>query len=273
MSRKKSFFIEVKDTCHPFIKEILDFDVRSDDVFVCSLLKSGSSWMQTIVWLLTHNLNYELNQKGNRAEQMGDFNYIPNVVTCKIIVSELRASDKSLSESDALKMAWNEMFRHFITPRVIKTHYPIYFLPTRFWTTGSKIIYVVRNPKDMAVSLYHMLKNYFFADITIDDVINGIVNDTMLSSPCIDHILDFWSIKHLPNVLFVAYEDVVTNPFETIKSISQFLVCKYSDEQLNELTEYVSFDSMKKIKSINREEDVATMEELVGKKRPDANFT
>lgn len=269
----KTSRFESKKICDPFLEGIFDFDVRSDDVFVCSLPKCGSSWLQTIVWLLTHNLNYDDNQKENRAKQMGDFNEITNIPIAQAIVSKLRANDKCLSQIDAAKIAWNEVFRHLITPRVIKNHYPSFFLPKRIWKSNAKIIYVARNPKDMAVSLYHMIRNFFFVDVTMDDIINGIVKDTITFSPLLDQILSFWRIKHLPNVLFVAYEDVVLNSFESIKEISTFLECKYSDEQLKELTEYISFDSMKQIKSINREADVKRMEELLGNKRPDAKFT
>lgn len=255
------------------MEERLDFDIQSDDVFVCSLPKCGSSWMQTIVWLLTHGLDYGAIEKVNRTEHMGDFDEIVNGNVAKEIASKLMTNDKSLNESDALKMGWNQVFKALDTPRVIKAHSPAYFLPTRIWSKGAKVIYVVRNPKDMAVSLYYMLRNFFHADITMDDIVNGIINEAVCCAPHIDHVLDFWRIRHLPNVLFVAYEDVVNDSFQTIKKISEFLQFSHSDEQLKELTEYISFDNMKKIKTINREEDIAQMERLLGKKRPDAGFT
>ncbi|XP_037051516.1 luciferin sulfotransferase-like [Bradysia coprophila] len=265
--------IVLKEICELFMEAILDFDIRSDDVFVCSLPKCGSSWMQTIVWLLTHDLNYEAIKKINRSNQVGDFDELLNGSAAKEISAKLLADNKSLSESDALKMGWNEVFKLLDEPRVIKTHYPAYFLPRQIWSKGARVIYVVRNPKDMAVSLYYMLRNFFLADITIDDIVNGFTNETCCYSPHIDHALEFWRLRHLPNVLFVAYEDAVNHSFKTIKKVSEFLNCSYSDEQLNELTEFVSFGNMKKIQSINREADVAEMERLRGKKRPDAEFT
>ncbi|KAG4072851.1 hypothetical protein HA402_002594 [Bradysia odoriphaga] len=269
---KMKSFHAFKLLCEPFTDAILDFDIQSNDVFVCSLPKCGSTWMQTIVWLLTHGLNYEAVRKVNRAEQMGDFDELLNGTAAKKISSKLIANDKSLSESDALKMGWNEIFKQLATPRVIKAHYPVYFLPKQIWSKGARVIYVVRNPKDMACSLYHMLRNFFHADVTKDDIVNAIINDVGCGAPHIDHILDFWRIRHLPNVLFVAYEDLVNDSFQIIRKISGFLNCDYSDDQLKELTEFISFDNMKKIKTINREADVAEMERLLGKNRPDANF-
>lgn len=262
-----------KQICNPFLDAILDFEIQSNDIFVCSLPKCGSSWMQITVWLLTHDLNYEAVKKLDRSNQMGDFDELLNATAAIEISSEFRANDKSLSESDALKMGWNEVFKKLDTTRIIKSHHPPYLLPKQIWSKGAKIIYVVRNPKDMAVSLYYMVRNFFHADLTMDDIVNAITNDVCCYSPCIDHVLDFWKLKHSPNVLFVAYEDAVNDSFETIKKISEFLNCNYSDEQLKELTEFISFDNMKQIKSINREDDVVKMESLHGKKRPDADFT
>lgn len=53
---KKSPFIMRKLLAENFIDSIMDFTIRSDDVYVCSLPKCGSSWTETIVWLLKHGL-------------------------------------------------------------------------------------------------------------------------------------------------------------------------------------------------------------------------
>ena len=41
------------------------------------------------------------------------------------------------------------------TPRHIKSHLPGQLLPPQVWEKRVKIVYVVRNPKDVVVSLYH----------------------------------------------------------------------------------------------------------------------
>lgn len=40
-------------------------------------------------------------------------------------------------------------------PRFIKTGLPLSLLPPNLLQTGCKIIYIARNPKDVAVSYYH----------------------------------------------------------------------------------------------------------------------
>lgn len=262
------------DIHKPFLEAILDMDINSSDVFVCSLPKCGSNWLQTIVWLLTHGLDYETSRTVRAAELMAYFDSLPAVKAAEENARRILAGDdsNSLNESTALKKGWNEEFECLGAPRILKTHLPVYFLPKALWAQGSKVIYIVRNPKDMAVSDFHFKRNFHQLNLSMDDVVTGIMNDMWTYGSHSDHILNFWSLRHLPNVLFVTYEDLVTDSLATIKMISQFLDCSYTDQQLKELTEFISYDNMKNIDTINGEEAVARMEDSHGKKRPDADF-
>lgn len=44
--------------------------------------------------------------------------------------------------------------------RFIKTHFPFSLLPPSIMENKAKIIYVARNPKDVAVSFYHLNRLY-----------------------------------------------------------------------------------------------------------------
>lgn len=255
-----------------FLEAYIDFNVRSDDVFVCSLPKCGSSWTQTIVCLLTHNLNY---QNVDRKNQMGDFDEMKTMDAAREKISHLlndKTSGRQLDESIVTKMVWNDCF-NMDSPRTIKSHLPVQFLPKAIWSKQAKVIYVARNPKDTAISEWHFVRNYFHFDVPLDHIVDGVINDTHVFSPRFSHVLNYWKCKHLPNVLFITYEDLVNDAFATVKTISEFLGCSYSDDQLKEVTEYVSFDKMKKNKAINREEDLKSMEKQFNKDRPDSEFT
>lgn len=256
-----------------FMDSILNFDIRPDDVFVCSLPKCGSSWMETIVWLLMHNLDYEtiqtLKPSGELTACFETFQNFPGAV------DELLKNDRSktLTESAAYQIAWNQYYDSLKSPRIIKTHIPVYALPKGIWSKGTKIVYITRNFKDTVVSDYHFRRNFFFADISMDDCVNAVTNETWVSSPHIHHILNFWNMRHFPNFCFITYEDLVRNPFETIKTISEFLGCNYTDDQLNGLIEFISFENMKKNPGTNFEDGVKKIEILAGKQRLDTTYT
>lgn len=265
-------FMQDSNLCRNFLDLIFDFHVRSDDTFVCSLAKCGSSWLQNIVWLLIHDLDYKTAESVERKQLIGDFEDRPTYMKG---AAELMAADstRTLDEDLALKMAFTMSHERMESPRVIKTHLPIYALPKQIWSNGVKVVYICRNMKDMIVSEYHFWRNFFFVDVKMDDVVNGVINNAWIYSSHMDHVLNFWKARHLSNVLFISYEDLLSESFATIKKISEFLGRDYTDEQLKELTEFTSFDNMRKNKSLSRENDVVRAEEHLGKKRPDSSYT
>lgn len=232
-------------------EEGFNFNVRADDTFVVSIPKCGSSWLQNIVWLLKNNLDFATDQSVDRFDRMRDFDF------------------NMKGENRIYNLDW---YRTLKSPRVMKTHLPIQFLPKKIWTNKTKVIYITRNPYDTAVSLCHFMRNYFQYIFSMDEVVDLLINDYIISCPFFDHVLNFWQLRHMENILFITYEDLVNNSFETIKGISEFLDCNYSDDQLTELTEYVSFNNMCRNSAVNREMDVLTMEKHLGKNRPDPQY-
>lgn len=253
---------------------IINFEVRSDDVFVCSQVKCGSSWMQSIVWLLTHDLDYTTIGSVDRDKLMYNFDHMIQQEEIIKRARQLVANDqtKSLDEKAAVSLEWNKIHANLQPRRVIKSNFQPYFLPKGIWSSGAKIIYVVRNPKDMAVSSYHFFRNLENVDLTLDDAINGIINDKWFYSPFLGNALNFWKLKHLPNVFIVAYEDLVNDSFATMKKISEFLGYCYSDDQLDDLTRFISFENMKNICTINREKYLLEAEKSHGERRLDPEF-
>ena len=66
------------------------------------------------------------------------------------------------------------------SPRTIKSHFPGKHLPPDVWNKKAKIVYVARNPKDVAVSYFHwhntsapVLKTYSAWETYFEDFISG----------------------------------------------------------------------------------------------------
>lgn len=40
-------------------EKVKNLKIRSDDVFICSFPRTGSTWLTEVLWLLAHDLDYE----------------------------------------------------------------------------------------------------------------------------------------------------------------------------------------------------------------------
>ena len=108
-----------------------------------------------------------------------------------------------------LKLSFFELARDQPRPRFIKTHLPAQFLPDQIWTVNPKIIYVFRNPKDVAVSYFHHFTTFHFYAGGIEEFIDCFVNGFMLWSPYHEHISSFLELSEIKdNILLTRYEDM-----------------------------------------------------------------
>lgn len=46
-----------------FADQIYNFEVRPDDVFICTYPRSGTTWTQEMIWLIGNDLDYETASK------------------------------------------------------------------------------------------------------------------------------------------------------------------------------------------------------------------
>ncbi|XP_071169136.1 sulfotransferase 1A1-like [Mytilus edulis] len=134
------------------IQSIENFNSRETDVILCSSMKSGTHWAHEIISMLLHQTT-EYNTFGVLAK----FNF-----ECQTDWDDLE------EEND---------------PRLFHTHLPLSFLPKKIIENRNKIIYLNRNPKDRAVSLYVFLQgkegvpvwtwNEFFDNFILKDDLYG----------------------------------------------------------------------------------------------------
>lgn len=134
------------------------------------------------------------------------------------------------------------------SPRIIKSHLPPNLLPVYLWTIRPKILYITQNPRDTAISNYHMLCNDFNNfNGTIEESFDLFLRDSNWYAPFSAHVTDFCQLRHLDHFLFLTYGELSADWFKAIKKISDFLECAYSDDDFERLCEFVSFDNMRKM--------------------------
>lgn len=132
-------------------------------------------------------------------------------------------------------------------PRVIKTHLPVHLLPDQVWTVKPRLIYVSRDIKDLAISLYYLYKEMNHSKATLNEFLEGFLKDQVFYSPCREHQQDYWKIKNYDNILFLKYEDLLNEVDETIEKIGNFLGKSIGADEMIKLKEHLNFESMTSI--------------------------
>lgn len=231
--------------------KILDFNVRTDDVWVVSYPKTGTTWTQEMIWLIANDLDY----KGARSVRLGDRYTFLEVES---IYADL---PPSVSKAEAAA-----------SPRFIKSHLPAPLLPRQLWTVQPRLVYVVRNPKDTAISYYHHMRCLQGSRATFEQHMNGFLRDQILFSPFHSHCKSFWNCRQEPFVHFVQYEDMKSNMGKVLRGLVGFFEKSFSDEQLDGLEAHLSFDVMKENESANYEGAAKRSRERFGDDFPNHDF-
>lgn len=223
-----------------FADRVLNFKIYPDDVWTVSFPKAGTTWIMNTVWQLRNNLNFS-------ADMIeASFRYIDRAVFYDS--TEDNENDADFIAATKLVDTKLSEYENLAPPRILKSHLPAYLLPKDIWSVKPKLIYVYRDAKDVALSTYHMYQNHVWLKYagTKEDFLDAFVNDHVIYGPFYDHVRSFKQLSKLDHVLLIKYEDMIADPFAAVKKISEFLNCSYDDDQLQQLTEHVSFENMRK---------------------------
>ncbi|XP_076276129.1 sulfotransferase 1E1 [Lasioglossum baleicum] len=234
-----------------------NFKARPDDTWVLSYPRSGTTWTQELVWLLSNNLEFERAGKELLAERFPflEFSmYNHPEVTNEFLEMNKGDKDKEDLCRNIAKPGY-EVLEKLASPRFIKSHFPLSLLPG-ILDTGCKIIYVARNPKDVAVSWYHLntaIKTQGYAGDfpTFWDYFR---NNLTPWSPYWEHLKEAWSFKDHPNLLFMFYEEMQHDFPKAIRKVAEFLGKVYTEEQIKQLAEYLNIENFKNNPMVNSSE-------------------
>ncbi|KAH7947950.1 sulfotransferase ssu-1 [Rhipicephalus sanguineus] len=188
------------------LKSALEYKPSSDDVFVVTYPKCGTTWVQHIVYLIYND--------GQKPKDGLDF----------------------LKNSPFLEMTGAGCVLTMKRPGIIKSHLPYSMMPM---SPDAKYVYVCRNPKDCVTSFYYHTKGfpgYEFTRGAFSTFFDIFCEGQTDFGDYFDHVLGWYEHRNDPNVLFLHYEDMKTQPRENVLKIAKFLGQSYHDRLLEDAT-------------------------------------
>ncbi|XP_033741851.1 sulfotransferase 1A2-like [Pecten maximus] len=207
-----AFIKEVVGNVGDHLQDISQLQCKTDDVLIGVFPKSGTHWLyNTVMMLRTGSLDYH----GTPIlMEYQDINIIDNM----------------------------------ISPRTFGSHLRFRFLPQEMRHGKGKVITIIRDPKDIVVSLYHML--HCIGDVGYSGTFDGLLK-RFFSEEC------FWGngswfawMKDVEewkssNLLCVSYKDFKENPYETIMKLATFLEVDHDEKFLRAVEKNVQFGVLK----------------------------
>ncbi|XP_063821989.1 luciferin sulfotransferase-like isoform X2 [Ostrinia nubilalis] len=235
---------------------IYNMSIRSDDVFVVAFPKSGTTWVQELVWLIGNNFDYEtaaaipLIQRSLFLELSS---FLNGGNTPKVLLENLKGDEKEIQFLKESREPNYKLVEALPSPRFVKSHLPLSLLPPGL--LRARVVYVARDPRDVAVSYYHhilLFKRYGFTG-DFKNYWDYFRKDMLNWTPYFEHIKEAWDKRDHPNMLFLFYEELLEDLAGAVRRVAQFLGAPVSEEQVVRLCDHLSFHNFKNNKSVNLE--------------------
>ncbi|KAK3600062.1 hypothetical protein CHS0354_024334 [Potamilus streckersoni] len=152
-----------------------------------------------------------------------------------------------------------EKIEQIPSPKIIITHYSINDLPKDVFKKRVKIVHVSRNPKSVAVSMYHHMKaERLLGDIfpeTFSEFLPLFLDEeNYMMSYWFSYIQDVETFcrENPENPVFnIKYEEIKKNQHIEIKRLAQFLEIETSDSLVDEI---ISKCEISKLKTVRGDE-------------------
>jgi len=203
-----------------------NFAVFPDDCMLVSYPRSGNTWTRFLIANLTH----------------------PNETVTFANIERLIPDTSSIS-SRALKQVPR--------PRIIKTHE---YFDHRY----PKVIYIVRDPRDVVLSYYDFQRKYrHISDAyPLERYVEDFVRGNLISADWGtwgENVASWLSTRgHNDNFLLLRYEDMLQNTRRELTRVAAFLALVCSDTTIERAISASSAERMRKLEQQDEDKWVAT---------------
>ena len=203
-----------------------NFAVYPDDTFVVSYPRSGNTWTRFLIANLVH------------PDQDVSFTNIEKLIP-----------DTSSQSNRALKATPR--------PRIIKTHE---YFDHRY----PKLLYIVRDPRDVALSYYDFQRKYMQIDdaYPLEQYVDDFVDGKLISigwGTWAENVASWMSTRgKSDNFLMLRYEDMMKDTSTELARIAHFLGIDPAPDRLQRAIERSSADRMRALEKLEEDRWIAT---------------
>ncbi|XP_078527508.1 sulfotransferase 2A1-like [Lissotriton helveticus] len=202
-----------------------NFDFQVNDIVIVTYPKSGTTWMQEVLTLIYSKGDADLAKtipNWVRAPWL-EHTYFPDVLT------------------------------YGGGPRFITSHLQYEILGPALKRSKAKVIYVTRNPKDVAVSFYHFHKMAKFLPDpgSFEEFLKKFLEGTVHFGSWFEHVKGWWSHREEIKFLHMSYEDMKKDLRHSIERVCKFLSCPMYQEELEGIEKHCTFTTMSQNSMVN----------------------
>jgi len=203
------------------VNDMRDFQSRESDILICTHSKSGTHWIYEIISMLKRNTT--------------DLDKSVKSQTMLEVIPDLSVLDELPS------------------PRILDTHCMFQFLPRKHIENKSKIVHMVRNPKDVCVSLYYHAQKDKFLNLNLpwEEYFEVWMSGKVPYGAWYDYELAIEQAeKDYPGMIYTCYyEEMKKNPVKEIEKLAEFLEVECTDKTVEDIAKATSFENMQKNKT------------------------
>ncbi|KAE8708999.1 putative nutrient reservoir [Hibiscus syriacus] len=204
------------------------FSARHDDIILASPMKTGTTWLKALCFSILNAAASGGDNRETLAKTDEDHRdpLVENHPAVYVQTLEVQVyTSNPLPNISSMK-----------SPRLFHTHFPYTALPDSVKTTGCKLVYIARNPKDTLVSMWHFFNNLRTPQqgpYPFEKAFEMFINGVSHFGPFFDHVLQYWnqSLKAPNKVLFLKYEDLKGNPIKEVKKLASFMGKPFGDDK------------------------------------------
>ncbi|XP_019167720.1 PREDICTED: cytosolic sulfotransferase 15-like [Ipomoea nil] len=211
-------------------RTVAEFKPHPNDVILASFPKTGTTWLKSLLYSII-----------NPSSLDSLVNNSPHDLVPFLEVDVYGDSSKSSNIMSDTSCDATRMFN---------THIPYQFLGQTFESSGCRVVYVTRNPKDTLNSLWHFVNKWKLDEDSpweLEEAVEQFCRGVIPGAPYYEHVLGYRtaSLKNPGKVFFITYEELKNDTNTQVKRLIEFLGCPFlDDKKVEEIVKSCSFENL-----------------------------